>query len=335
MTTAVPLANTTIQVDGLGRAIDGQALYNNPIAIAEGDSTMDLLGLKGINPGALSIGGTGILGNGTQADVNGGVLTVPFLHFNDLTISSSVTPSLLNDSCVWYVKGDFTLDAGQTISLNAVSARTRVFDPEGIVNEREPADSGFGDRGGGGHPLGGQGSTSGGDLGYDLLSAGGRDTWREWNCRPYPGVSGVDATGGRRNAGGAIVILCDGVITINGTIDASGQDGDADDGAGGGGCIILISLTQITGNGTLDVTGGVGGNSRRAGGGYVQTLAPDFTGEAFTVPTQTSGSAFGSEPRFYTAEAGWTIAKTREEIRNAVFAQGMNNWNRLIAVEDN
>lgn len=324
------LTDTTIAVNGLGRAVDGIALYQNPIDIADGHEDVSNLGIPGINPRALSIGGSGLLGDwitGTNGNLSqAGLLSIA--QFNNLTINSSFTAFLnrTTASAIWYVAGDFTLNSGQTITVP--ERNSEKFSLLGL-NEQIATDVGGGlQANGGGHPLGGNGGVDDSGSAYSLTDTTGRDTWRLWNLMPIPGTRGSGnndaspSTGGL--GGGALTILVDGQVTVNGDIVARGGTGTGTTGGyGGAGSVCIASLTGIAGTGTIDCGSswqsgaGKGGGG---GGGYISLIAPDFTGDSITKNTLAGpdGATNGYENIRILNEA---------QIRSIVASQGLNAYN--------
>ncbi len=86
----------------------------------------------------------------------------------------------------------------------------------------------------------------------------------------WPGSGGAagDADGRNGgNGGGAIIITATGVIKIDGTVSANGENANSVHGGGGSGGGIAISCQRIEGAGTVSAAGGVGLTWGGGGGG--------------------------------------------------------------------
>ena len=174
------------------------------------------------------------------------------------TANSSTLSFLLNLN----VTGDFDLQAGASIAVNA----TGYAGGAATKNGSGPGGGGYGvngDGGGAGHGgLGGRGYTgAAGPANDDTVS-------------PVDlGSRGGGNAGGKGGAGGgAALITVGGVFTVNGTINASGAGGTyGTDGAyaagGGAGGTVNITATSFRGSGSIQANGGNGGTGNGGGGG--------------------------------------------------------------------
>ncbi len=159
-------------------------------------------------------------------------------------------------------------------------------------------------RGAGNGGGGGGGNAGTGGDGGAVADSGGNN--KPFTLEPGSGGGGGNATAGG-NGGGLLKVCAIGAITIgaSGTIDASGQAGTANTGAGGkaggggaGGTVLLASQTSITQTGTASVAGGNGGNGGASsagqgggggGGGYYVRISPSNTGAGSITTTAGTG----------------------------------------------
>jgi len=302
----------TLSSGQIARSIDMIALAENPLAIAEGDATA-----PSINPGALSIGGTGFRGDDTSGTK---VLNTDFdryfSHYGNLTLNTSFTLPGIDQ--VWYIAGDLNIGASCTIT----GSGRNTSKSSGFFDGNLPANTSSTVRaGGGGHPLGGVGGDANTN-GYDSsLTSAEKTAFRQFYMRPVPGTAGgINDTGGNGKGGAGLTILCNGTITIDGTINCNGSSPSTNDGGGGGGgAICIASLTQITGTGTLTATGD-GVASGDGGGGYIKLMAPDYTGYSPTVSVNSPNQG-GAGNGYYDP-----AILNREQIRSIIMANGLLSY---------
>ncbi|MBI2384690.1 MAG: hypothetical protein HYV14_01630 [Elusimicrobia bacterium] len=162
------------------------------------------------------------------------------------------------------VAGDFNLQAGATIAANSQGYAGGTSNGSGYG---PGAGIYGGDGSGGGHGgAGGRGSSgAGGGAAYD-------NTTSPTDLGSGGGSSYNGAVGGA--GGGAVLIMVGGTFSLNGVINANGNDGvhspyDYGSGGGAGG---TVNITAATFNGTGSIlanggVGGAGGNQRGGGGG--------------------------------------------------------------------
>ena len=126
-------------------------------------------------------------------------------------------------------------------------------------------------------------------------------------------------------AGGCLILLCEGAITISGTITIDGGDGGTirDIGAGGAGSLIIISSTEIDCSGaTVNLRGGndaVAAGS--GGGGYFAAIAPTVT--APTTLNLTAGTATNPGEVGRDGSSHIETSFSADEIRAMVVASGL------------
>ncbi len=103
---------------------------------------------------------------------------------------------------------------------------------------------------------------------------------------------GNDRPGG--NGGGAISIVASGVVTVNGTISANGQNASYIHGGGGSGGSVAISCLRIDGSGTVSAAGGKGLTWGSSGAGGRVAIAYDAAAmQAAPLPALVFSAAAG------------------------------------------
>jgi hypothetical protein len=116
----------------------------------------------------------------------------------------------------------------------------------------------------------GAGGGHGGIGGDSLLGASGGASYG-WAAQPtLPGSGGgVDyyQLGESSSGGGVIRLLAGGQLRVDGSVNADGQFGWADDSGGGAGGSIWITSPHLTGTGSINATGGDGDFFAGGGGG--------------------------------------------------------------------
>lgn len=192
--------------------------------------------------------------------------------FNNFYVGENVEIRLDSDvdenrGANFVLKGDFILDEGSLFDSSGLGHNSGLGEGAGHHGGGEGSIG----SGGGGGAHGGSGG-AGSDDGVNGASEGGSSGY-DSSVKPIKlgsggGDSGTGAAGGQ--GGGAVSIISDGDITINGTIDVSGDDGDFVDGSGGGGgaggsihirgCNIYITETAV-----LNAEGGDGGTDGTPG----------------------------------------------------------------------
>ncbi|HTK04300.1 MAG TPA: fibronectin type III domain-containing protein [Candidatus Eisenbacteria bacterium] len=113
--------------------------------------------------------------------------------------------------------------------------------------------------------------------------------------------SGGGNAGSSGNGGGALKLVVSGTLTINGTINANGNNSSTGNSAGGSGGSVWIDAGTLAGTGTITSTGGngtsAGAGGSGAGGGRIAIFyasgSPSYTMQAFGGTPGSGGSAFG------------------------------------------
>lgn len=227
--------------------------------------TLWLASLLASHPVFAQIGGDGHDGAlhptiSTTIDVDS---RVGVFHYTSVSIPFTVTVRLVgNHPVIWHVQGDCSIYG--TVDLRGADASTDrggAGGPGGWRGSDGVAAFGtaFNGEGPGGGVASGTPGFLGGPAGHAV--AGMADSGAAPGGPPYgtafpfdlrggSGGAGEHASGFQRGeggggGGGTFVILCDGVITVAGTIDASGGHGSRS-GAGSGGSLMLRSLQGVT-----------------------------------------------------------------------------------------
>ena len=119
---------------------------------------------------------------------------------------------------------------------------------------------GFGDGGGGGY---------GGNGGDSLYGFTGGGTYGSPNQPIDAGSAGgvIQFLPGFSQGGGAIRLLVDGALTLNGAISANGNNGVIEGAGGGSGGGIWITTSSLSGTGNIIANGGTGQDGQGGGGG--------------------------------------------------------------------
>ncbi len=176
-----------------------------------------------------------------------------------------------------------------------------------------------------GYPIEGNRGPGGGtrvDWGGSGASHGGLGGWSRTSSGPSPqygsileptllGSQGGDGSGGPGTpGGGAIRLVVDGTLTLDGTLNAQGAGAPPNDAGGGSGGSIWLTVNKLVGNGAITANGGAGewidGGGGAGGRIAVYYTVNDFTGAitasgspgnqrggAGTIYRRQSGSAFG------------------------------------------
>ena len=164
------------------------------------------------------------------------------------------------------------------------------------VNGSGPGGGAFGKFGAPGGSYGGVGGIGAGDGGSVPASS----TYGSTNLPVDPGSGGGGSwgnSGGR--GGGAVQIVSDGRVTVNGTITANGAGSSGQGGGGsGGGIYIICNRFGGSSAGIVSAKGGIGSAGGGGGGGgggriAVQAKTDTFTGEAPGTYVAYAGSSNG------------------------------------------
>jgi hypothetical protein len=137
---------------------------------------------------------------------------------------------------------------------------------------------------------------------------------------------GLDATSYSGSGGGIVRIEATGAVTVNGEINADGQNGNAKGGAGSGGSI-YITCSTIQGVGSLHVVGGIGGQLSDAyggsgGGGRMRIDVTNPTAQGgLTAPRMSAAGGIASGSSGYAGGSG-TIHMSDISALSGVFSGG-------------
>ncbi len=275
---------------------------------------------------AFNSGSTGV--DGAFAPVSDTTIVLPpdgILNYTTLNIPVGVTvriaSNIANTPGFILIQGDAVIDG--TLDISGVDGGAVSSNPAGGfaggLPQQSAGGNGQGPGGGIGGPFpndpgngGSYGST--GNQGVSNPSAVA-SIYGSTSLQPLLGGSGGGASGttstltGNRGGGGggALLIAASGILTLTGTISASGGDGASSvsgsttnfgGGGGSGGGVRLIAST-LTGNGTIDINGGaggirlnsVGGNGGSGGIGRARLEADIFSFSGTVTPNVVATSA--------------------------------------------
>ena len=255
---------------GLGVGPSGGAgtIFFTTNSLSGSQLIVDNGGLIGTNTplASLSSAVNLVLRNGAEADS-----TVP-LTLQSLSINSgagfnadSLSPLNLT------VLGDAYVDSNAFIIADDAG-----YNP-GVGPYGAGGIDGFGDGGGGGY---------GGYGGNSLHLAVGGGTYGSPNQPVNLGSAGGVSPflAGFSQGGGAIRLLVDGTLALNGTISANGNDGVIEGAGGGSGGSIWITTSSLSGAGNIIANGGTGQDGQGGGGGggriAIYASANSFAGSA-------------------------------------------------------
>ena len=236
--------------------------------------------------GALLAGGAGTLyvktnfSNTAQVIVeNGGANgTNTTVTSDQLTIALSIRNGAVADSVSPLNLQGLLIDSGgklmghatkPTITVN-VTGNTLVDTNGAIVSDMTGWNPGAGPGSGGVDLFGdGSGGGYGGAGGASFYGASGGGTYGSSNAPVDLGSAGgvSPPLAGYSTGGGAIRLVVNGALTVNGNISANGTDGFIDGSGGGAGGSIWITASNFLGNGWLTVNGGAGESFEGGGGG--------------------------------------------------------------------
>ncbi len=239
-----------------------------------------------------------------------------------ITQSASTTTDVYRT--MFTCTGDFTLENGATINVNAC----------GYPNSMGPGagtDTSTNGYGGGGGSYGGQGS-----YGHGGASSG---TSYDYIVNPTEVGSGggdniysTDSRGGY--GGGAVIIQAGGTIAINGTIYANGEaaynGGSSYDGGGGSGGCINLNGTNISIGSTalMQVNGGSYVSSQRGGGGGGGRIALVCS----SLDNQGSIQMYGGTGYVMNGGAGTMYVK--DATTEKILVQGSNSTQYTTIIDD-
>lgn len=265
--------DVTIDTNGIVSATGTIAVNFNSLALGDsvGNASPNLEVSAPVSAGSLTVFANAVFQQQSAQTLNfvsvlvepGGVMT------HAANASSRVTVLDLN------VSGDFTLQAGASITVDGLGYAGGKYDSNGSGpggggwqgGNAIGTGSGFGEGGAHGGDGGGAASGPAGGTAYDSLmnptdlgSGGGGSASGCLNNLPYIGGAG----------GGAILISVTGTFNLGGTISADGSTGLSacgyGSGGGAGGSINIIA-NNLAGVGTAHANGGAGGFQAGGGGG--------------------------------------------------------------------
>lgn len=222
------------------------------------------------------------ISNGATAS-SGTLLTLQSLSIgsNALFTSSSQTQSTLNLTML----GDAFLDTNAAIIANGTGYNPGSGPGSGRVDF-------LGDGSGGGGGYGGAGGAS-------IFGASGGATYGSSNMPVTWGSAGgvSNSPAGFSQGGGAIRLVIDGTLTLNGNISANGNNGTSQNGPGGGGSggsIWVDVATAFAGNGSVTANGAAGYSGQGGGGGGGRIAI--YTSNNLFSGTASAGGGNGANP---------------------------------------
>jgi hypothetical protein len=125
----------------------------------------------------------------------------------------------------------------------------------------------------------GSGAGFGGAGGASSFGAAGGGTYGSSNQPVDFGSAGAMSPPlpGFSQGGGAVRLIVDGTLTLNGNISADGNDGVIDGSGGGSGGSIWVTALNLAGNGSFTANGGMGEDGEGGGGGGGRIAINAFT----------------------------------------------------------
>jgi len=112
-----------------------------------------------------------------------------------------------------------------------------------------------------------------------------------------PGSSGASANGYAGGAGGGLIrIEASGLVTVNGTLKATGGTGLEDSGGGGSGGGLYVTCAALAGSGTISANGGTSSGYGGPGGGGRVAIAFDPVAQSIQNQTAIPSVSFGVNP---------------------------------------
>lgn len=239
-------------------------------------------------------GGGGRIAVGTASDVSGLTITASGFAAGSLTLNSAAgTIRLYNDplrtGTVIVDNNDIpdnsnarTVLPNETIydrlivrrSGKVGSAATRINAPplwallriteDCVIDEHSAIDaSGRGYRGGSGPGVGLTNSSGGG---YGGRGGSANQSGRTYGSPISPVDHGSGGQGGGGAGGGAVRLIIDGTLTLDGVIQSNGMNAQSGSGGGSGGSV-WVTASSVRGEGHIRANGGNGGSGATGGGG--------------------------------------------------------------------
>jgi hypothetical protein len=271
------LIHGTLTVDGAASVVLGEA---RSLTIAA-DLVLD-------NGAALALGGGARLDVGDDLSLTDG---------SSLTVRSRSAFGTVGG--LWIAEGA-TIDARDVVidSTSSLNADAQGYAPgdAGVWQAH-----GFGP-GGGGSAVSASGGGGHGGAGGSFGGAAGGASYDSQYAPTMPGSGGGDnldngPSGRGGYGGGAIRLLVDGVLQLDGRISAQGEAGINSEQGGGAGGAIWVTAGTLAGAGTFEADGGSGiSNGSGGGGGRVAVyygIDGGYTGYAGSSASGGSGAASG------------------------------------------
>ncbi|GAB4146262.1 MAG: hypothetical protein OHK0017_06560 [Patescibacteria group bacterium] len=218
----------------------------------------------------------------------------------DVNITSNSLISHTQNTSTQLYKIDLTVNGNMSIdSTSSINASGLGFQG-GQTNSQ----AGFGTGGGGsacrsgGGAYGGTGGNTAYDLNGSLTMYG--STTQPTDLGSGSGFASCGTVGA--NGGGAIKLVVNGTLTVNGSIKADGAPGSSSYIGGGSGGSVWVDANTLVGNGTISANGGASGYQGGSGGGgrlayYYQTKT--FTGSTTAYPGAGNGGGIGGAGTVY------------------------------------
>ena len=255
---------------GSGYALAGGAgtIFLRSNSATVGELFVDNGGLAGTNTQLATIGS---LVNLTLQNGARGISYLP-VSFQSLSINSGAAFDAPHNTSnmLLTVLGDAFVDSNAVINANALGDSGDFGIGTGGVDF-------FGNGGGGGY---------GGAGGASLYGAAGGITYGSSNEPIDFGSPGGTSPPNyvSSQGGGAIRLLVDGTLTLNGTVSANGNNGGYEGNGGGSGGSIWIATSTLSGTGNITANGGTGLDEQGGGGGggriAIYASANSFAGSA-------------------------------------------------------
>ncbi len=199
------------------------------------------------------------------------------------------------------VQGNATIDAGGSLNANACGYPVGGYGGPGAAR--------FNYDDGGGGAYGG----NGGNAYYGASEPGGIGGYGSITIPMDFGSSGAGSTNDGLNycpGGGAVRLVVNGNLTVNGQLSADGSNARQNDQGGGAGGSLWLTVGGLFGNGIISANGGVGESYSHGGGGAGGRIAVYFTDNNFAGTLCARGNAgmtWGGAGTVYTKAATQTV----------------------------
>lgn len=265
------------------------------------------LGAPGVTPAAILQLSTGLAASGTvllqdaaalQVSTRASVAATDIVLLSGTSVAFTVAPAASGPAPFlrFYASGSFNLAGGSTVTVHGRGYAAGAGATAGAGTGGGGAGSAGNGGGGGGHaaPGGNGGGAVNGGAAFDTLlpaDAGG-------------GGGGTPSADGG-HGGGALFISASSA-TLNGFVDADGDDAVSvgfQGGGGGAGGAVIVDAVVIRGTGTITAQGGAGGTAATFGGGgggggrlWIREQTYETLGSSLTV--RVGGGNFGAGGTF-------------------------------------